>query len=376
MPKTLPRSAALAFLCISAVSVTGVSRADEKVEKPSYWLSRGYFPASGAEKGIGAQAFESGQETPPWAPHSLAWPVSFQDAQHSIGNSMAEFQSYGDGPYYHGGCDLRVAAGAEVRTPIAGRIEAGHYGYTNLADGSMEKYWTPWPKSGDPTYFEVAVITDDGYRFEFHHMNENRLSPEVLKILQGGQGGKVAAGAWLGNTIVWPDGVYHHTHYNIHTPSGVSLNPEYYSPLLDDHVKPQVSTVLAVFKNGRTEGFGSGRFTEVPDFFALAVIDHLDGDVYDHPPTYAGIQFENGRSFAWDFRERLAGPDGKFPSIWSFFVESIESPDGQTLATEGGYGEGVSVVRVPVPVGAQGKFTIQIADEAGNSSQFQGAVGP
>jgi len=40
------------------------------------------------------------------------------------------------------------------------------------------KYWDPWPNAGSSTYVEVAVITDDNYRFEFQHMDETRLSAQ------------------------------------------------------------------------------------------------------------------------------------------------------------------------------------------------------
>ncbi|MGZ3689308.1 MAG: hypothetical protein ACXVBW_13470, partial [Bdellovibrionota bacterium] len=313
-------------------------------------------------------------ETPSWSAHSLLWPIQFQDKAHSLGNAMAEFQSYGDGPYYHGGLDLRVAAAAAVHTPIAGRIEAGHYGYTNNPDGSSTKFWNAYPQGGDTTYFEIAVITDDGYRFEFHHMDETRIAAPILKILKSGQSGRVSAGALLGNTIPWPGGDYHHTHYNILTPAGTHLNPEFYSPLIDDHEKPAVSAVLASFAGGKTAEFGTGMFGDAPEFFAVAVIDHQDSNVYDHPPALASIEFANGKKFAWDFRERLSGADGKFPPIWDFFVETISGPDGKAFSTEGGYGEGVSVIRIPVPADAHGQFTIRIADQAGNATELQGHV--
>ncbi|MGK5084713.1 hypothetical protein WDW37_15575 [Bdellovibrionota bacterium FG-1] len=357
----------LALLCFSAPVL-----ADERIEIPSFWLSRGYLRVQ--PRGARVLALNGQDEHPTWPAHSLDWPVKFQDATHSIGNSMLEFQSYGDGPYFHGGCDLRVAAREAVRAPVAGKIEAGHYGYSNNPDGSMEKFWYPWPKEGDQTYFEVAVVTVDGYRFEFHHIDETKLSPEVLKILQDGQGGKISAGAWLGNTIVWPGGVYHHTHYNVITPSGVRLNPEYYSPLLDDHQKPQVEVILASFSGGDTQDFGRGEFKQAPEFFAVAVIDRQDGNVYDHPPVYAGIRFDSGQSFAWDFRERLQAPGGGWPSIWNFFVRMIRGPDGRHYRTEGGYGEGTSVLRIPVPQSARGKFTLEIGDQAGNAVEYFGRI--
>ena len=48
----------------------------------------------------------------------------------------------------------------------------------------MKKWWKPWPASGDATYFEIAIITEDGYRSEFHHMDKKKIAPEVLKLLQ------------------------------------------------------------------------------------------------------------------------------------------------------------------------------------------------
>lgn len=359
-------SGSLSFVLL--VFLSSVSFANEKIESSKYWLSHSFAEVQTLNiRGV--------QDAPAWQPHSLAWPVAFEDAQHSMGNSMAEFQSYGDGPYYHGGCDLRVKENEVVHTPVAGRIEAGHYGYSNNPNGSNTKWWKPWPQGGDSHYFEVAVITDDNYRFEFHHMDENQLPAQILAILKNGGKGRVEAGTLLGQTISWPDGVYHHTHYNIISPGGVHLNPEFYSPLVEDHQAPVISKVLASFKSGKTMEFGSGRFMDVPDFFAVAVIDHQDQNIYDHPPSYAGIEFADGKKFSWDFRERLAGPDGLFPALWDFFIESIRAPNGEQFATEGGYGQGVSVVRVKVPAGAMGAFTLKIADEAGNTTSLQGSVG-
>ncbi len=360
------------FLNIVLISLTfgmatQTAHANEKYEHADYWLSRGYQPHLGIEN-------STFSELPSWKPHSLAWPVEFENVAHSMGNSMAEFQSYGDGPYYHGGCDLRVRRGASLHTPITGRIEAGHYGYTNRPDGSSEKFWRPWPETGDENYFEVAVITDDGFRFEFHHMNEQKLGPEVIHALKAGSG-RVEVGTFLGDTVEWPDGIYHHTHYNILSPVGTHLNPEYYSPLIQDHRAPEIATVLAAFPGNRTRAFGSGVFETAPQFFAIALIDHNDTNIYDHPTVYASVEFENGLNFVWDFRERLLGPDGKFPSIWSFFVESILDPMGKRWSTAGGYGRGQSVIRVPVPLGAHGAFVIKVADQANNGVEFTGRVG-
>jgi hypothetical protein len=359
---------------MAATLTSAPVQADERIEKPAYWLSRGYVPVAFA-------APSRTGEIAPWLAHSLPWPAEFENAAASVGNSMAEFQWYDDdGPYFHGGCDVRVARAAPVVAPVGGRVEAGHYGYSNNPDGSMEKFWDAWPKPGSRVYFEIAVVTDEGYRFEFHHMDESKMSPEVLAILREGKGGRVKAGTLLGATIPWPSGVYHHTHYNIISPSGVRLNPEHYSAVIADLSKPQVETVIAAFGgaggtvSGKTKDFGDGHFDSAPNFFAVAVNDRTDGGKYVHPPVFAELRFAGGEHFTWDFRERLEGPDGKFPPIWQFFVESIRSPGGQSYRTAGGFGDGLSVIRLPVPKGASGPFTISVADDAGNAVSFAGEI--
>lgn len=347
------------------------SLANEPVRPASHWDRLGYIQAPG----VRLQSPGLQPERPEWAPHELDWPVAFQDTEHTIANSMAQFQSYGDGPYFHGGLDLRVSARAQTRTPVAGRIEAGHYGYSNNPDGSMTKRWKPWPQSGDALYFEIAVITPDGYRFEFHHMDEKRMAPEVVKILKAGDSNaELPAGAPLGDSIPWPDGQYHHVHYNVITPSGIRLNPEFYSTAIPDATPPEVKRLLAVV-SGKTADFGSGQFDSAPEYFAIATRDRLGSTVYDHPPVYISFEPETGAGFTWDFRERLTDNSGRFPGIWSFFIESIRTPEGKRLATEGGYGVGMSVIRLPVPRGAQGDFTIRVADLVGGAAEFRGYIG-
>jgi hypothetical protein len=360
---------------VLALAQPSLTLADEPYQNSQIWESQGYLPiqSDSLDRVDRSEADTEDRNSRPWQPNSLIWPVEFQDPQHSLGNSMAEFQSYGSGPYYHGGLDLRVVAGAEVRTPVSGRIEAGHYGYSNRPDGSSTKYWRPWPASGSRTYFEVAVITDDGYRFEFHHMDEDQLAPDVLTILRKGSG-KINAGATLGRTIPWPDGVYHHLHYNILAPSQTQLNPEYYSPLIDDHLAPEILEAFAIQQNGAVTSFSSGVFRQRPAYFALVCLDHQDHNVYDHPPAHLKLEFDEGEGFSWDFRERLTDSNGRFPPIWDFFIESLLTPVGTTLRTEGGYGIGQSIIRVPVPSTSRGGFTLTVADLAGNKSLLRGRI--
>jgi hypothetical protein len=85
------------------------ARADERVRPAAVLLREGYKPVARISVPRGP--------LPP--AHALAWPVRFQDPEHTLGNVMAQFQPFGD-PYYHGGDDLRVNAGADIAAPVGG----------------------------------------------------------------------------------------------------------------------------------------------------------------------------------------------------------------------------------------------------------------
>ncbi len=338
------------------------AHADERIRPGKVLLAEGY-------KLVEPSRTSGAVEIP--AAHSMPWPISFQDSAHSIGNAMAEFQPFGD-PYFHGGCDLRVKARAEVFAPIAGKLEAGHYSYDTNPDGSLKKYWMAWPEEGDSTYFEVAVVADNGIRYEFHHMDRNRLPENIVNMLNQG-GGRVEKGTLLGQVIYWPDGDYHHTHYNVILPDGTRVNPEYVSTLVPDHLPPEVHGAYAMLPSGDFVRFGDGKFREAPSEFDVALVDKQDNNVYEHPPVYASLDFSSGAKSTWDFREALHTLDGKFPNLWDFFVQSISTPDGE-LSTDGGYGMGVSIVRLRVPAGAKGSFTLTLGDIAGNTTKLEGSL--
>ncbi|HEY8280171.1 MAG TPA: hypothetical protein VIH99_11140 [Bdellovibrionota bacterium] len=287
---------------------------------------------------------------------------------------MAEFQPFG-APYFHGGCDMRTVSGADLFAPVSGMLEAGHYSYSTNTDGSMTKYWMPWPEQGDETYFEVAVVGDDGNRYELHHVDRSTLPTEIVNRLNAG-GGRIEAGALLGHVIYWPGGGYHHTHYNIVLPSGRRVNPEYASPLLPDHLAPELLGLYAIMPDGAVRDFASGTFRSAPSEFIVDVQDKLDSSVYTHPPTFLRLKFASGQETGWDFRTTLSRSDGAFPPLWDFFYNRLRAPDGSSRYTNGGYGTGYSLIRLKIPQGATGAFTIEVGDIAGNITQRSGVLAP
>ncbi len=284
---------------------------------------------------------------------------------------MAQYQPYG-GAYWHGGTDLRVKAGAEVRSPTRGRVEAGHYSYELNEDGSMQKYWKPWPQQGSDTYFEVAVITDDGTRYEFHHVNRTTLPAQIIRLVEAG--GEVQAGDLLGYAIRWSDGEYHHIHYNVVAPNGIRINPEYTSTSIPDEVAPKINSIHAVMPVGNSVIFGTGEFVSAPSEFVVDVVDYLGTNIYQHPPQKARLVFDSGEETIWDFTKTLRVSGNMSPHIWEFFKESLRTPGGTVLNTTGGYGMGRTLVRLKVPAGAAGPFRIELSDQAGNKVSANGRI--
>lgn len=351
-----------------------LAAANELVLSRAELARRGYRPAPTTSGPVWrGESLAAPEPAPPFEAHSLPWPVPFEDARHTIGNVMTQFQNYDTtsaAAYYHGGDDLRVHSREWVSAPISGRLEAGHYAYDTLADGSMKKYWKPWPEEGDAMYFEVAVINPQGYRFEMHHIDRDTLTEPVLAALKAGHG-SVQAGEKLGQVVEWPNSdtdetTYNHTHYNIISPEGVNLNPEHYSRELGDHVAPQITAIYAVSGSDARPLGDDGRLAQAPDELVVAAFDKLGDNIYKHTPSYARLVFENGTETTWDFRERLRTADGRFPPIWEFFKDALTLATGETLTTTGNYDSRNFLLRLKVPAGAHGKFRVEIGDSAGN----------
>lgn len=347
-------------MLLSILLFTTFARADLPIASFDDWLAKGYQPVPPASL--------AAEFTPPQT--KLPWPVKFQDEQNTVANSMAQYQPFGD-PYFHGGCDLRVAPRERVLATVTGKIEAGHYGYTKREDGSLQKFWRPWPQNGDSLYFEVAIIDAGGIRHEYHHMDRSTLPPEIQGLLDRG-GGEVAAGTYLGNTIYWPGGGYHHIHHNMIAPGDLRLNPEFYSEKILDTEPPQVFHLYAISPTGAVN-FAEGNFLFRPTEFIVHSSDRKNASVYENPPVFVGVTFQNGASFQWDFRERLWQGD-RFPVLREFFQLSLRTPEGKILRTEGGYGTGKSLIRLPVPQDGSGPFVIRVEDMAGNFREFHGSM--
>jgi len=332
-------------------------------------LQRGYrpFKAFHNYRGVRGYALENVQ-------HNLSWPVQFQDASQTIAQNYLNFQEYGGGAYFHKGCDLRSPAGSTVTAPVTGVLEGGYYSYGNNPDGSETKMWIPWNgKAHYDPYFELALVTPDGYRFELHHVDSENLPASTVEALNKG-GVTVPAGAQIGKVLPWPDGVYNHIHYNIFRQDEVILNPEAYSVQVPDHVAPTIYGVYGIKTDGSVIEAKAGQSVAGPlTEFVIATTETRDQSIYVQTPPFVGIKFNSGFTTFWDFREKLLSSDGQWPDIRNVFLPALLTPSGQRLETFGQYGKGLFLMRLKV-AGQSGPFSIKVGDTAGNFATFEGTV--
>ncbi len=312
-----------------------------------------------------------GEEELPWLKNSLSLPVEPRNHLDPVGNDTVQYQNYGT-PYYHGGLDIVSAYQQKVYAPVTGILEGGYYSYTDNPDGSMTKHWKPWPANGQRLYFELAVVTPEGYRFELHHVDPKNLRPETIQALNQG-GVSVMAGAELGAVVPWPISSYHHIHYNIVEPNGkIRVNPEWVSELKPDSVNP---SLLGVFvqdskKTTARELTGGEAVSKAVKEVVVYAQDLRRDNGYEHPPARIQVYDSEANVVSgWDFRKRLIQANGQWPPLWDFYLKSILTDKGR-LNTRGDYGYGEFLIRLDISK-VTSDFYIELEDMNGNITRSE-----
>ncbi len=64
-------------------------------------------------------------------------------------------------------------------------------------------------RSGDPLYWEVAILDPEGYVWQFHHIDHTTIPQEIHDAYQAylndpDTGGSVEPGTWIGDIVEWP----------------------------------------------------------------------------------------------------------------------------------------------------------------------------
>jgi hypothetical protein len=229
------------------------------------------------------------------------WPVDVR----SIGNTNASFQDYGTGAYFHHGIDIRADGGSEVWTCTAGRVVAiQKYGATDL-------------------YWEVAIQDDQGFIWQYHHVDKDSITPQMRESLQNGT--RIAQGTPVGRVVIWPESAmgerYDHVHINVIGAGGIYLNPQDFLPPIQDTVAPWVNRI-SLMQNGQSIGGqqATGNYSLSAD-----VGDLVYSDRHLVPPHRISFSVDGGEEhLVWSF-ENLPGGASKTDYVYDFYVRGEAS---------------------------------------------------
>lgn len=302
--------------------------------------------------------------------NSLPWPVKFMDEKHTIGNSMVEYQSYSSDAYFHGGDDLRVTTEGEVKAPMDGIIQGHYYSYvTDPQTGQLTKYSKPMSEGGDDLYFEVSIQAPNGVFVELHHVNPNSLPTTIHNLILNG-GGPIHQGDVVGYASIWPTTRYgeryNHIHYNIISPAGINLNPEYYSEALTDNIAPVIKNIFAIYKNKKVEVLDQ-KLNGLPDEIIVSSIDQKGDNIYPLPPTLIEVRWIQDQQVSWDFTQNLFNNLNIFPDIRNVYAATLRLSDGRTFTTQGNYTNTQFLFRLKIPPTATSPLTLSVKDSSGNT---------
>lgn len=302
-------------------------------------------------------------------PNSLPWPVQFADSRHTIGNSMPQYQNYSNEAYYHEGADLRVARSQKVFAPVDGFLQGDYYTYvTDPETGEDKKYTKPFSEGGDALYFEITLRTAEGLQLEFHHVNPVELPKNIRELVLRG-GGNVRKGDLLGTTAVWPTARYgeryDHIHYNLISPEGVYLNPEFFSVGLSDKVLPVIKNIFAIYKDRKVEILNN-TLSGMPTELIVSAIDIKGENIYPLPPVSVSAEWGENKKVGWDFSQVLLNAVGKFPDIREVFARYLKLTDGRSFTTKGDYTNTVFLFRLKIAPNAEGPILLTVRDSSAN----------
>ena len=297
-------------------------------------------------------------------PHAKAWPFERPYLAGKMGNSFVQYQNYRPAGY-HGGCDMVLERNSNVLAPASGRLEAGHYAYTDLENGYRIKQWIAWPGSGPEDYFELAVIDAQGFRYELHHIDRASLPASIVAKLNSGNA-MVDESELLGKVVPWHTSFhYDHIHLNVMDANSNWLNPEYFFELIPDNVKPNVKVNIR-YQNQRIKDF------------VLSVFDYKTQQKYLQAPLYYALKINSNVVYEADFRYSLVGQDGVFFDIRKLYPENIRLQNNRVLRQPSDFYpvSGVEFhVVLPMPAAYEsGIYEIIVKDIAGNESVVTGQM--
>lgn len=218
------------------------------------------------------------------------WPVKVL----SIGHTNASYQRYSfvNSAYFHHGIDIRADAGSDVIASAGGQVI------------NIENYMP-----GDDAYWEVAILDENGFIWQYHHINRQSIPESLFEAYQNKT--NIPAGTKIGEVYFW--GVttfgeqFHHVHLNILGKNKTYLNPFEFLELLPDNSAPEIVNIFLV-KNGNLLA-GNQISTGIYSVGA-EVKDLILSNVFVVPPNEIIVSIDGNKPLTvWKFDKLPGGAD-------------------------------------------------------------------
>jgi hypothetical protein len=201
----------------------------------------------------------------------------------SIGHNMQSYQDYDGSPYWHDGLDIRGQIDQSVYAPVGGKVV------------NIENYIF-----GNPNYWEIAILDDEGFVWKFHHIAHSSITAEIQNSYKSKT--KVKAGTLIGNIVRWSvtsyGEVYHHLHLLVVAADGKYINPFLMMEPLPDTAAPIINKIGIAKDHAPTD------LTKVSGPYSLYV-DASDLTLHTKfllPPYKLSWRIDNGEDkTVWEF---------------------------------------------------------------------------
>jgi hypothetical protein len=276
-------------------------------------------------------------------------------------------QFYGSTPGFHHGVDIQAPAGTPVYAPVGGKVGMGYY----------------YPRAQVPYTYEVFIDGDDGFRWEFHHIDQATIPEEIVALAN--RHGRVERGSLLARIYDAPKfapAIPPHVHMDVIDQGGIYQNSLKFFLTIPDKTAPNIRAIYVVDTSnhimaGKAPGIDlpvmlpAGKYELVLD-----IIDIIDGA--PGGDSVAGLRVSaNGTSVGkLDFLDHLPKKNYLEGVRDVYKIEPIALPDGKTVTNQMESGSRRFLYRFPldtskIPVGEDGVIKLQItaSDFAKNSTQ-------
>lgn len=257
--------------------------------------------------------------------YNYNWPFKPFGEACPLGHVSHSFQYYSGEPYFHHGIDIRMPASTNIFSSTGGKVV------------NIENYI-----SGNDLYWEIAILDDEGFLWQYHHVDYSSIPREIFDAYETGQ--SIPSQTHIGNVVFWPVKAYgenfHHIHVNVLDSNKNFLNPLLFLIPPKDSTPPVIETIYFTEDEGNNV-VNKNSLSGNIDIIVKAE-DKMDNEPYQL--TIYKIEYEIQsldkkhkvpKTKLWQF-DRLPGGGDINKDVYTVYKKSLYV-NGQYLSTSGNY---------------------------------------